>query len=109
MVKWYWKKSNKNTVILVGNKCDLENKSIHFSRSKTNLNVDEAFEILIDFVIIHYVKRNYKSSLSLKKKINDYLNINEKDKKNKIKYIYNNSNILYINEKYFYLFYLYNK
>ena len=84
-------------------------KSSHFSRSKTNLNVDEAFEILIDFVIIHYVKRNYKSSLSLKKKINDYLNISEKDKKNKIKYIYNNSNILYFNEKYFYLFHLYNK
>ena len=82
MVKWYWKKSNKNTVILlVRNKCDLENKSIHFSRSKTNLNVDEAFEILIDNVIIHYVKRNYKSSLSLKKIFNDYLNIREKDKK----------------------------
>ena len=109
MVKWYWKKSNKNTVILVGNKCDLENKSIHFSRSKTNLNVDEAFEILIDFVVIHYVKRNYKSSSSLKKIINDYLNISEKDKKDYIKIYYNNSNILNSNEKDFYLFHLYNK
>ncbi len=84
-------------------------KSINFSRSKTNPNVDEAFEILIDFVIIHYVKRNYKSSLSLKKIINDYLNISEKDKKDYIKIYYDDSNILYSNEKDFYLFHLYNK
>ena len=69
MVKWYWKKSNKNTVILlVGNKCDLENeREVTFQEGKdfadnngmkfietsatTNLNVDEAFEILVDEVI----------------------------------------------------------
>ena len=62
-------KANKNTVLLlVGNKCDLEderkvsfqegkdfadNNGIKFieTSAKTNQNVDEAFEILIDEVI----------------------------------------------------------
>ena len=62
-------KANKNTIILlVGNKCDLEderkvsfqegkdfadNNGIKFieTSAKTNQNVDEAFEILIDKVI----------------------------------------------------------
>ena len=62
-------KANKNTVILlVGNRCDLENgRAVTFQEGKdfadnngmkfietsatTNLNVDEAFEILVDEVI----------------------------------------------------------
>ena len=69
-------KANKNTVLLlVGNKCDLEderkvsfqegkdfadNNGIKFieTSAKTNQNVDEAFEILIDEVI-----KNYKDIL----------------------------------------------
>ncbi len=68
--------ANKNTVkLLVGNKCDLEDKrEVTFQEgkdfadnngmkfietsAKTNQNVDEAFEILIDEVI-----KNYKDIL----------------------------------------------
>ena len=82
-------KANKNTVLLlVGNKCDLEderkvsfqegkdfadNNGIKFieTSAKTNQNVDEAFEILIDEVI--------KNNKDILKKINNNIVLTKKN------------------------------
>ena len=82
-------KANKNTIILlVGNKCDLEderkvsfqegkdfadNNGIKFieTSAKTNQNVDEAFEILIDEVI--------KNNKDILKKINNNIVLTKKN------------------------------
>ena len=82
-------KANKNTVLLlVGNKCDLEderkvsfqegkdfadNNGIKFieTSAKTNQNVDEAFEILIDEVI--------KNNKDILKKINNNIILTKKN------------------------------
>ena len=81
--------ANKNTVLLlVGNKCDLEderkvsfqegkdfadNNGIKFieTSAKTNQNVDEAFEILIDEVI--------KNNKDILKKINNNIILTKKN------------------------------
>ena len=82
-------KANKNTVLLlVGNKCDLEderkvsfqegkdfadNNGIKFieTSAKTNQNVDEAFEIVVDEVI--------KNNKDILKKINNNIVLTKKN------------------------------